>query len=531
VADAGRQAAERERSRAAGHFIRKLRQVKPGFNRRDFLKLAGLAHLSLASPHLGRMLGSTRQNVIVLVFDAWSAYDISLFGYGRKTTPNLDRLAERAVVYHSHFAASNFTTPGTASLLTGTLPWTHRALQLNEGVAPAFVSRNVFGAFPDYYRIAYTHNGWANILLGQLKGSMDELVPMETLMLRSSDGFIRGLFAHDEVASVSWMRNVDPTEERPVYSLFYSQLDQALQQHVDAGLGKKFPRGIPAQRDFSNHFMLETAVDWISTRVRQLPVPFIGYFHLLPPHAPYSTSAQFVNRFWDDGVVPAPKPEDVFSQGYSYGETFVGRTDYDEFILYADQQLGRLYDALESSGLLGNTWLVVTSDHGELFERGLMGHRNATLYQPVLRVPLVIFEPGRQERLDVHALTSAIDLLPTLSHVTGHEIPDWAEGKVLPPYLPQDEPGGRSIYAVQAMKSRHFGPLTRATVALVTGQHKLIYYRGYPELGMREVDKLYDIQADPEEQMDLSASRADVSAELLAQLKQSLAQADQKYID
>jgi hypothetical protein len=503
--------------------------VSPKPNRRDFLKLAALAPLSLASPRLSRMLDLTRQNVIVLVFDAWSAYHISLFGYARKTTPNLDRLAERAVVYHNHFAASNFTTPGTASLLTGTLPWTHRALQLNEGVTPPFERQNLFGAFPDYYRIAYTHNGWANILLSQLAGSMDELVPVETLMLRSSDGFIRGLFAHDEVASVSWMRNVDPTEERPVYSLFYSQLDQALRNQADASLERKFPRGIPAQRDFNDQFVLEAAVDWISTHLSRLPAPFIGYFHLLPPHAPYNTSRQFVNRFLGDGFVPAPKPEDVFSQGYSYATMFVGRLDYDEFILYVDQQLGRLYDALESSGLLANTWLVVTSDHGEIFERGLMGHRNATIYQPALRVPLLIFEPGREERTDVYTLTSAIDLLPTLAHVTGHTLPDWTEGTVLPPYAAPDQDGSRRIYAVQAMKSQHLGPLTRATVALVAGQYKLIYYRGYPQLGMRDVAKLFDIEGDPEELVDLSTSQPRVSADLLAELKQSLAEADRRH--
>ena len=503
--------------------------MSPNPNRRDFLKLAALAPLSAASPRLNSVLGSTRQNVIILVFDAWSACDISLYGYGRKTTPNLDRLAARAIVYHNHYAASNFTTPGTASLLTGTLPWTHRALQLNDGVAPAFVGQNVFDAFPDYYRIAYTHNGWANILLKQLKPSIDDLVPLESLMLVSSGRLIHNLFAHDDVASVSWMRNVDPTEEQPVYSLFFSKIDQARQARTNAALKQRFPRGIPAQRDFNNQFVLETAVDWIAAQLSQIPGPFIGYFHLLPPHAPYSTSSECFNKFWGDGLVPVRKPEDIFSEGYSYDTTSIGRTDYDEFILYVDQQLGRLHDALELSGLLANTWLVVTSDHGELFERGLMGHRNATLYQPVLRVPLLIFEPGRHERMDIHALTSAVDVLPTLSFVTGHAIPYWTEGKVLPPYASPEEHGGSGVYAVQAMKSEHFGPLTEATVALVKDHYKLIYYQGYPQLEMREVVKLYDIQADPEEMVDLSASRADVSAELLAQLKQRLEQADRRY--
>ena len=66
------------------------------------------------------------QNIIIIVFDAFSAYHISLYGYQRETAPNISRLAERAIVYHNHYAGGNYTTPGTASLLTGAQPWPSR---------------------------------------------------------------------------------------------------------------------------------------------------------------------------------------------------------------------------------------------------------------------------------------------------------------------------------------------------------------------------------------------------------------------
>ena len=100
--------------------------MKSAINRRDFLKLAGLLPLSAAAPGFAKLITRPQQakgqNVIVVVFDAFSAYNISLYGYQRDTTPNLARLARRAIVYHNHLAGSNFTTSGTASLLTGTLP-------------------------------------------------------------------------------------------------------------------------------------------------------------------------------------------------------------------------------------------------------------------------------------------------------------------------------------------------------------------------------------------------------------------------
>src|ERR1044071_1412857 len=96
------------------------------------------------------------KNIIVLIFDALSAYDVSLFGYQRQTTPNIARLAKRAIVYHNHYAGGNFTSPGTASLLTGVLPWTHRAFRANAKVAKPFASKTLFSVFQNYYRIAYT---------------------------------------------------------------------------------------------------------------------------------------------------------------------------------------------------------------------------------------------------------------------------------------------------------------------------------------------------------------------------------------
>src|SRR5688572_25448852 len=98
-------------------------------NRRDVLKIAASLSLGAIGSPLVRFIrageqGATdKKNVLIVVFDAFSARHISLYGYDRLTTPNLSRLADRAVVYHNHYAGGNFTTPGTASLLTGTLPW------------------------------------------------------------------------------------------------------------------------------------------------------------------------------------------------------------------------------------------------------------------------------------------------------------------------------------------------------------------------------------------------------------------------
>ena len=111
---------------------------------------------------------------------------------------------------------------------------------------------------------------------------MDELVPWKTLFLGSYDSFLHSLFVQDDdIASVSWTRNVNIKDEGYAYSLMFSHLHRVLQESRDPALKQRFPRGIPSTGDVSSQFLLETAVDWIGARLARLRRPFVGYFHLL----------------------------------------------------------------------------------------------------------------------------------------------------------------------------------------------------------------------------------------------------------
>jgi arylsulfatase A-like enzyme len=164
-----------------------------------------------------------------------------------------------------------------------------------------------------------------------------------------------------------------------------------------------------------------------------------------------------------------------------------------------------------------------------MFERGISGHSTNAFYNPVLRIPLMIFEPGRTARLDVHTATSAADILPTLAQLTGHPLPAWTEGVVLPPYAAASPSPDRNVYAARATQNAQDAPLTRASITLVKGRYKLIYYFGYNSRGVDEVAQLYDIQADPEELEDLYSSKTDIAQDLLAELKARLAEVDAPY--
>jgi len=495
------------------------------FNRRDFLKLAALTSLSLSVPPLAKSAEQLaqpqdgKQNVLVIVFDALSAYHISLHGYDRETTPNLTRAAEKAVVYHNHFAAGSFTVPGTASLLTGVLPWKHRAFRFENGVVDSYVKKSIFHAFDSYYRIAYSHNPHVVRFLDQFSADLTKFTPYEQLLL-TGNGIIQSLFKKDDdIANIAWSRTM-VKDKGLSYSLFLSSLYKQYNENKIKAYKPFFPIGVPTIKG-DDHFLLEDAIDWLNDEILKTPQPFFGYFHFMPPHDPYAPHRDFFGRFQNDGLQIAEKPNDIFAPFRPFELMITKRREYDEFILYLDREFGRLFDHLESSGLLENTWVVFTSDHGELFERGIQGHITPAFYQPLVRVPLLIFPPGGTTRTDIHTLTSAVDVLPTLLHITGQKAADWTEGVVMSPFAVSAPDPERNVYAFQSYHSQQNVVLKQATGMLVKGKYKLVYYSGYhDELGADgKLIQLFDIESDPEELNDLSNSEKGIVEKLLAELK------------
>jgi choline-sulfatase len=509
--------------------------MKSPISRRDFLKTAGILPLGMSlapllhnSPPRPPAEGAAK-NVLVIVFDAFSAYHIPFHGYARNTTPHLARLAERAIVYHNHYASGNFTTPGTASLLTGTLPWTHRAFKLNGTVSEAYARKTIFQAFAGRHRIAYSHNPLVNTLFKQFAPDIDDYVPQTSLFL-TADPLVHSVFGADEdIADVGWTRAMKKEPEGYTYSLFLSELYRKYIDHKVAGVASQFGRGIPSIRG-DNYFMLEDAIDWLQDELDRQSQPYFAYMHFMPPHAPCTTRKDLYGTFDGDGFEAPPKHRDVFSGRITPPELSRQRLAYDEFVLYLDREFARLFSHMEESGILEDTWVVFTSDHGELFERGVRGHISPLLYEPVVRIPLLIFEPGRTSRLDIRTATSAVDILPTLLHVTGEPSVDWAEGEILPPFADQDADPERSVYALHAKQNDAQEALTHATAALVRGRHKLMYFFGYEELGAGvERVELYDIQSDPEELRDLYGAQREAGDALLASLKEKLRQVNEPY--
>jgi arylsulfatase A-like enzyme len=490
-----------------------------GISRRDALKvgaaLSGALAVSRLAPGLtssGSTPASASPNIVVLVFDALSAENLSLYGYRRKTSPNLERFASRATVYNAHYSAGSFTTPGTASLLTGLYPWTHRAIDESGLIARRVVDENLFRALgSSYYRLAYSQNMWPNYFFGQFQGDLDRVLSPAAFSL--VDQIVGDKFGVDLVDAHRAFDDFLFQDGSPPASLVFGLAERIqLRRAVARAPASDYPRGLPRTGNYPIYFRLKDVFDGLMSTIESLKTPSIAYLHLWAPHAPYRASGKFDNAF-ADGWRPKDKPDHLLGDHILPRNVNDRRQNYDEYVADIDSEVGRLIDFLDRRGILESTYLVITADHGEFFERGVEGHITPLLYDPVVRVPLVISAPGQTSRRDVNIPTSSLDLLPTLAQLAGGGLPAWCEGQVLAGFGGAEDPE-RSIYMMDAKENSAFAALTKASFALRKGQYKLICYRGFSQYGGSDQFELYDMQNDLAELNDLYTETSAVAKAL-----------------
>jgi arylsulfatase A-like enzyme len=495
-------------------------------SRRDFINLAlaysgGMLLSGLKSrmrPIVANIEG-VRPNIIILVLDAMTARNLSLYGYGRRTTPNFERFADRANVYHAHYSAGNFTSPGTASILTGTYPWTHRAINMSSSVTPSLSDRNIFTLLGNkYYRLAYSQNIWTNFIINSFADSLESyLMPGR---FSAAEQVLGAAFVNDlNSAYRSYDDFLTANSDAPG-SLLFGTLERLLFRReltIAQSDSREYPNGLPRISNYPILFRLRDVFEGIRQTIEELPRPFFAYLHLWAPHSPYRPTTEFMDLF-KDGWKPLKKPQHPLGSGIPQSSLNKRRLDYDKYIANVDAEFGRLIDAWDESHILDESYVIVTSDHGESFERGVDTHITPLLYETLVHIPLIISSPGQASRQDIFTPTSSVDLLPTLLHLSGVAVPSLCEGQLLPNLGGMENPQ-RSIFAVEAKTNSAFMPLTHATLMLRKGIYKMIYYTGRGE--RPDLFELYDLENDPEEMNDLyqySPRTDSLKGELLSQL-------------
>jgi len=265
----------------------------------------------------------------------------------------------------------------------------------------------------------------------------------------------------------------------------------------------------------------ESATAWIDER--DADRPFFTWLHYMDVHYPFMPPEEHLEAL---NIDPPSKRRIAKLNGLMHEEPDqITDTDREQLldlyraeIHYADAQIGRVLDRLESAKELENTLVVVTGDHGEAFgEHGRYGH-HPFLYDELLRVPLVMNGPGIEAGKTVDEQVSLVDIGPTLYNLIGIDIPDTVQGESLVPLIDPDSGKQNERIALSTA-------LGGETLATRTSKWKC-FWRVRDE----QVE-LYDLENDPEETRDVSEQYPDVVERFKSELESHLEDADATDID
>jgi arylsulfatase A-like enzyme len=314
-----------------------------------------------------------KPNILLIVLDTTRVDRLSSYGYTRRTSPNLDKLANESVVYTRAIANSNSTLPSHASLFTGKLPYSHGAKYDPKG--PVSLSDAVTAR--EEFKIFRTRT------LTENEKTLAELL--------KQDGYFTGA-----VVAGPWLKKV--------FGL-HKGFDFYDDDNITTTHGRKASD------------VTRQAGKWLKKNHEKNFFLFLNYFD---PHSLYTPPKKFSAAF-SRSLGEKPTKEDKIN---AY---------YDGEILYMDHFIGLVLDLLKVFNVYENTWIIVTADHGELLgEHGMVRH-SKSLYQEEVYIPLMMKYPkGEVKPYRSDMLIQLIDILPTICKRLNITMPEGIQGMAPP---------------------------------------------------------------------------------------------------
>ena len=383
-----------------------------------------------------------RPNVLLVTMDQLRADALSCAGHEVVRTPTLDRLATEGVRFANHFANCAPCAPGRASLLTGLWQMNHRVLENGAPLA------SDLPMLPQLLRTL----GYRPALFGNTDTATDPRHrPTGDPALSQWWGAMAGfdvdvIFDGEFTAWTDWLTDEGhDLGERPIDTVYVPQ-----DVPVPNGRGATWR---PARYDADHTesaFITNRFLDWLDTT--DADEPWCAHLSYFRPHPPYIAPEPY-NDLYDPASVPAPtrcadRDDQAALHPFLAGAMAILPSPLDDvdqaqlqatyygMVTEVDAQFGRVVDALVARGVLDDTVVVVTSDHGEqlgdhwLIEK--VGYADPSYRIPlIVRWPQHVATPGRV----VEAFTESVDVLPTLIDLLGGEVPDFCDGYSLRPFL------------------------------------------------------------------------------------------------
>ncbi len=430
----------------------------------------------LSVVEVGASTAGRTPNIVLITLDTVRADHLSAYGYSRPTTPHLDRMAQRGVLFENAIAPSPWTLATHASLFTGLLPHQHGAdwtLPLEPGPRTLADILSSHG----YETAGFT----ANLYYGQ-----------------GGWGMGRGFEVYED-DSFTLLNNLSVT----LAGLAVAQ--PAYQRLVRYDLlSRRDAREVNRQ-----------VYRWFRHRTDRPFFLFINYFDA---HDPYWAPPPFDRRFGSisedairrmnsiQGMQTKNSLEEDERQSFING--------YDNSLAFLDDQAGKLMEFLSASPDWKNTIVIITADHGEAFgEHGTYGH-GWNVYREVLHVPLFIFGPGVPSGLRIEHLARIHEVFPTILDLTLGDSPPFRRASLRRFWTPGFKPEAYDEVAISELVPNVHGPDRKSFISLTTSEWQYLQ-------DSKGGCELYHWTTDPGERTNLIASpdRQEIVSELRARLR------------
>ncbi|HEY1790827.1 MAG TPA: sulfatase-like hydrolase/transferase [Verrucomicrobiae bacterium] len=456
------------------------------FSRRLALGAAGVAALgaireSVQGKPGDAASGPKRPNFVFISSDQHSFRFARFMGHPLVRTPNLDKIAARGVVLENNYCGNPVCAPARSCMMTGMY-----SSDLN-----SFGNTTVYdGSYPTWGKrlkdAGYDCRGFGKM---DLNAAYDLGFKGQLLNEHADDPDITELF------------------RRPPIFRFNDR---------DIVNGKSRP-----ERDKYDAEVAQGACNFITNESKSLNTPWAVYAGFYMPHPPFVglkdyfdyylplvKPVQVPEKYLEDMQMPIPYQAMRDFEGVStpiaaekiaraYAGYFAKITEVDEYI-------GQVYDALEASGQLDNTYFIYTADHGEALGYNGLWLKN-DLYEGAAHVPLIINGPGLTSGQRISQPTGHIDLVATMMEWAGLGPIKELRGTSLTPLLKGEQSGGPQW----AYSESHSDGNTAGSCMIRAGDWKLMHFTWYG-------DYLFNLRDDPYEYKNLihSADGKEKAAEL-----------------
>ncbi len=437
-----------------------------------------------------------RPNVVFIITDQQRFDTIAALGYSHAKTPNLDRLVKEGTAFTRTYVTAPSCAPSRASLFTGLYPHTTGVLRNDDPWNHSWVEQ-------------LAEAGYRCVNVGK----------MHTYPYETSVGF------HE--------RHVVENKDRsnPKLPFFLDQWDKAFMARglIKPDRRTKY-RAMPDYEDRLGAFVWEApedlhadnfvggfAVHWLDTYPGD--EPFFLQIGFPGPHPPYDPTPRHLDAYEGERMPePAMTETDIESQPHALKELRQDHLDIDHDgvvhlehptdeqtqrqrrhymanVSMIDEQVGHVIDALEKRGVLEETIIIFTSDHGDCLNDH--GHSQKwTMYEPSVRVPAIVWGPTVAPGQVLNGLVAHMDLGPTVLELAGLEPPAWMEAESLAPALRGEAWRGReAVFSEHARDVILFG--TELMTMVRDDQFKLV------EFIDDDYGQLFDLHADPSEEVNL----------------------------